>query len=99
MTTNNLATLCRVLGRYEEAKALYQRTLRIFGKAFDPTHRNLTTCQMNYAKLLRAMGSDGESFFLRGIPTNRRYYTLSWPQVQTAPSPNSFTTPGVEVAA
>jgi hypothetical protein len=51
MTLNNLAVLLKGQKNYEEAAALYQRTLSIFERALEPGHPKVVVCRENYARL------------------------------------------------
>ena len=41
---NNLAVLLKGMGRYEEAQALYAKSIRIKEKALGPAHPQVTIC-------------------------------------------------------
>lgn len=55
---NNLASLYKSQGKYEQAKPLYLRALAICEKALEPQHLNTQQTRQNYATLLRAMGRE-----------------------------------------
>ncbi len=58
---NNLASLYRDQGRYDEAEPLHQRALAIFEKALGPDHPDVATTLENYAALLQEVGRDAEA--------------------------------------
>ena len=58
---NDLAALYEKQGRYAEAEPLYQRALRIQEKDYGPEHPVLADTLLNYAKVLRKTGREGEA--------------------------------------
>jgi tetratricopeptide (TPR) repeat protein len=64
VTLNNLAVLYKSQGRLTEAEPLYRRALSIFKHALADTHPHVRSCEVNYGRLLAAMGLAKES--LRG---------------------------------
>lgn len=61
MTLNKLAGLYRVQGRYDEAAALYRRSLAIDEKTLGPKHPNVTAGVNDLAELYRTQGRDDEA--------------------------------------
>jgi len=53
---NNLATLYRIVGRYDDAETYYIQSLTIRENALGPNHRQVATSLNNLAGLYRAQG-------------------------------------------
>ena len=66
---NNLATLYRIVGRYDDAEAYYIQSLTIRENALGPQHRQVATSQNNLAGLYRARGrlDEAELLYLRAL--------------------------------
>ncbi len=61
MTLNKLAGFYRVQGRYDEAAALYRRSLAIDEKMLGPKHPNVIAAVNDLAELYRAQGREDEA--------------------------------------
>lgn len=58
---NSLANCLRQQSKYAEAEPLYVKALDIKKKTGGDFHQDLVMILQNYAKLLKAMGRDGEA--------------------------------------
>jgi len=61
MTLNKLAGFYRVQGRYDEAAALYRRSLAIDEKTLGPKHPNVIAGVNDLAELYRAQGREDQA--------------------------------------
>jgi hypothetical protein len=50
-TLNNLAVLCALDGRLDEAAGRYRRSIALLERTVEPTHPTLETCRRNYRAL------------------------------------------------
>ena len=55
-TLNELGSLLKVQGHYEQAKPFYERSLKVLKKAFGDDHPRVATAHHNLAQLLRNQG-------------------------------------------
>jgi tetratricopeptide (TPR) repeat protein len=58
---NNLALLCKRLGKLDEAEVLYREALRAREQRLGPAHRDTVVARFNLARLLEARGKTAEA--------------------------------------
>ena len=80
---NNLATLYRIVGRYDDAETYYIHSLTIRENALGPQHRHVANSLNNLAGLYRAQGrlEEAELLYLRALKIRKKALGPEHPDV------------------
>lgn len=82
---NNLASVYRLEGKYDQAETSYQQALDILDRAFGSKHLAVATALNNLADLYRVRRrlDDAEPLYLRALEIKRYFLTDSHPSLAT----------------